>query len=162
MPDKKLKSSKQKLWASTGIVASILLCFLVVLSFGKDKVRQTMIRITAFRQVTHPETPSPLWGTVVKPFPTGAFWTNLVVKNGDLPIGVYPYGVKTTDAGVQVSYGASRRAVSHIHRQYLLEHREGLPITCAIRISMHRRSARWCWMSLINRWSSDLKRKCQK
>ena len=110
--DKKLKSSKYKLWASTGIVASILLYILVVVLYGKDKIRESMIRITAFRQVTHPETPSPLWGVAVKPFPTGAFWTNLVVKNGDLPVGVYPYGVKTTDAGVQVSYGASRRAVS--------------------------------------------------
>ena len=112
--DKKLKSSKYKLWASTGIVASILLYILVVVLYGKDKIRESMIRITAFRQVTHPETPSPLWGVAVKPFPTGAFWTNLVVKNGDLPVGVYPYGVKTTDAGVQVSYGASRRAVSQI------------------------------------------------
>ena len=64
--------------------------------------------------VSHPETPSPLWGTVSKPFPTGAFWTNLVVKNGDGPIAVLPYGVRCVDAGIQVSYGAFRRIVSPI------------------------------------------------
>jgi len=66
------------------------------------------------KMVTHPEIPSPYWGAVLKPYPTGAFWTNLVVKNGDGSIGVLPYGVKCVEAGVQVSYGAFRRIVSPI------------------------------------------------
>lgn len=69
-------------------------------------------RSTTYKQVVHPETPSSYWGVVQKPFPTGAFWTNLVVKNGDGPIGVLPYGIKTIETGIQVSYGPSRRVVT--------------------------------------------------
>ena len=76
------------------------------------KLGGTLSRITAFRQVQHPETPGALWGVVTKPYPTGAFWTNLAVKNGDGAVAVYPYGIKTTDVGIQVSYGAARRVVS--------------------------------------------------
>lgn len=61
---------------------------------------------------SHSEAPSSLWGSVSKPYPTGAFWTNLAIKNGEGPIAVYPYGVKALDVGFQVSYGAFRRAVS--------------------------------------------------
>ena len=96
------------------ILAAILITVGSLLRREPGSLSQSLIRLTAFRQVTHLEPPNALWGTVVKPYPTGAFWTNLVVKNGDGAIGVYPYGVKTTDAGVQVSYGASRRAVSQI------------------------------------------------
>lgn len=49
---------------------------------------------------------------MAKPYPTGAFWTNLVVGAGDGAIGVYPYGIKTLDVGIQISYGASRRIVT--------------------------------------------------
>lgn len=61
----------------------------------------------------HPMTPSALWGrSSGKPYPTGAFWTNFVIDNGDWAVGVLPYAVKCTSAGVQVSYGAWRRIVS--------------------------------------------------
>ena len=74
-----------------------------------------IIPITSkLKVVTHPETPSPLWGAVTKPYPTGAFWTNLVVKNGDGPVAVLPYGIKCLDSGIQVSYGATRRIVSQM------------------------------------------------
>ena len=96
----------------------ILFGFLLLLAtqfhLDSDVLGQSLGRATAFRQVVHQEPPNALWGTVIKPFPTGAFWTNLVIKNGDGAIGVHPYGIKTVDAGVQVSYGASRRAVSPI------------------------------------------------
>lgn len=72
-----------------------------------------------YKTVPHPEPPSPLWGSQTAPFPTGAFWTNLVVGNGDGPIGAYPYGIKTLDVGIQVSYGASRRIVS---KQAITDH----------------------------------------
>lgn len=71
-----------------------------------------IMKITPYRQVIHPDPPTALWGSVSKPYPTGAFWTNLAIKNGDGAIGVYPYGVKTVDAGIQVSYGAFRRQVT--------------------------------------------------
>lgn len=67
---------------------------------------------TPYRSVAHPDPPTALWGNVVKPFPTGAFWTNLVVKEGKMTVGVYPYGVKTLEEGIQISYGAYRRRVS--------------------------------------------------
>jgi endoglucanase Acf2 len=64
--------------------------------------------------LVHPDPPTSFWGDTKKPLPTGAFWTNLVVRNGDGPIGLYPYGVKTLDSGVQASYGAYRRQVSSL------------------------------------------------
>ena len=64
--------------------------------------------------MSHPDPPTALWGSVTKPYPTGAFWTNLVVRQGDSPIAVLPYGIKTVDSGVQVSYGATRRSVTQL------------------------------------------------
>jgi len=74
--------------------------------------QSNIAKTTPFRQTTHPDPPTSLWGSISKPYPTGAFWTNLAVKNGDGPIGLYPYGIKTVEAGIQVSYGAFRRQVS--------------------------------------------------
>lgn len=71
-----------------------------------------LLKTTPFKPINHPDPPTSYWGSVTKPYPTGAFWTNLVVKNGDGAVGVYPYGIKTVDAGIQVSYGAFRRQVS--------------------------------------------------
>ena len=110
---KKTLSAKYKMCAIIGFVATLFFFAFNAASVNHNAtLGQSLIRITAFRQVAHPEPPNSLWGTVVKPYPTGAFWTNMVVKSGDGAIGVYPYGVKTVDAGIQVSYGASRRAVS--------------------------------------------------
>lgn len=77
-------------------------------------LQTTLSKTTTFKPVVHPEGPTAFWGTVTKPYPTGAFWTNLAVRGGDSPIAVLPYGVKTVDAGIQVSYGATRRSVSQI------------------------------------------------
>jgi endo-1,3(4)-beta-glucanase len=63
--------------------------------------------------ISHPETPSSYWGTVKKPYPTGAFWTNLVVGDGDGAVAVLPYGVKCVQSGVQISYGPTRRSVTN-------------------------------------------------
>lgn len=65
-----------------------------------------------FKQIVHPEPPSPLWGAVTKPYPTGAFWTNFAVGTGDSAVGAYPYGIKALNVGIQVSYGSGRRAVT--------------------------------------------------
>ena len=67
-----------------------------------------------FKVMSHPDPPSTLWGSVTKPYPTGAFWTNLVVKNGDGPIALHPYGVKCLETGVHVSYGPTRRSVTQL------------------------------------------------
>jgi hypothetical protein len=51
--------------------------------------------------------------TFVFPFPTGAFWTNLVVPppEGEIsyPVAVYPYAYKWSESEMQVSYPASHR-----------------------------------------------------
>lgn len=51
--------------------------------------------------------------TFVFPFPTGAFWTNLVVSSPDneisYPVVVYPYAYKWSSAFMQLSYPAARR-----------------------------------------------------
>jgi endo-1,3(4)-beta-glucanase len=65
-----------------------------------------------FKPIVHPEPPSTLWGTVSKPYPTGAFWTNFAVGTGESAVGAYPYGIKALSAGIQISYGAGRRAVT--------------------------------------------------
>ena len=71
-----------------------------------------------YEAVSHPMQPSSYWGSVSKPYPTGAFWTNLVVDNqaGQInsPVAVYPYGISCTDGGVQVSYGATRRVTTQL------------------------------------------------
>ena len=62
-----------------------------------------------FAHVSHPLQPTALWGAVRKPYPTGAWWTNLVLNKGDNNVAVLPYAVKATDTeGLQVSYSAFR------------------------------------------------------
>jgi endo-1,3(4)-beta-glucanase len=87
---------------------------LFVYTSGDDTMlgQANLLKSMPYRQINHPDPPTQFWGTVQKPYPTGAFWTNLVIKNGDGAVGVYPYGVKTVEVGVQVSYGSSRRQVS--------------------------------------------------
>lgn len=54
------------------------------------------------------------------PFPTGAFWTNLVVPSPDsvytYPIVVYPYAYKWSKDSLQLSYPAARRLEDKQHR----------------------------------------------
>ena len=65
-----------------------------------------------FEARTHPDTPTKLWGNVKRPFPTGAWWTNLVVggpsSSGD-GLGTAfatPYTVAVLpDKGVVLGYG---------------------------------------------------------
>ena len=51
----------------------------------------------------------------VFPFPTGAFWTNLIVPPPtdaqSYPVAVYPYAYKWSSSGLQVSYPSSHRVV---------------------------------------------------
>jgi endoglucanase Acf2 len=95
----------------------IILSFVIIIIIIKPNrlfmlQQSALIKNTPFKQTIHPDPPNSLWGTVSKPYPTGAFWTNLVIKNGDGAIAVYPYGIKAVDTGIQVSYGAYRRVVT--------------------------------------------------
>ena len=75
-------------------------------------------RTIPFESIIHPMQPSSYWGSVTKPYPTGAFWTNLVIENEvgqtNSPAGVLPYAISCTEMGVQVSYGATRRIVTQL------------------------------------------------
>lgn len=60
----------------------------------------------------HSLKPGPLWGAVGPPYPTGAWWLNLAIGDGDFPVVPLPYTIRSTDSGVGVSYSAMRRVVS--------------------------------------------------
>jgi endo-1,3(4)-beta-glucanase len=91
-------------------MSTVLLMMGVMLSVPTEG--GALSKMITFKQVVHPLPVSAMWGTVSKPYPTGAFWTNLVVNNGDNPVSLGAYDVKTVPAGVQVSYSATRRSVS--------------------------------------------------
>lgn len=65
-----------------------------------------------FMTAQHPFTPGSLWGSIRRPYPTGAWWTNLALGEGDSPVVPLPYTIKSTDGGVGVSYSAMRRKVA--------------------------------------------------
>ena len=55
-------------------------------------------------------------GSFSLPFPTGAFWTNLVVQAPDgnpnsFPVAVYPFAYRWSSSSLQVSYPASQRVI---------------------------------------------------
>lgn len=85
-------------------------------SAGASTVQpQSLLANTSpYKWVKHPMPISSLWGVVQRPFPTGAFWTNLAVNDGLAPVALHPYGVKCTPAGVLVSYGPTRRVVTDV------------------------------------------------
>ena len=101
---------KYKLFAASSIFIAAFIFILTILMSARTAfpAEQSLLRTIIFKQVLHPEPPTKYWGSVSKPYPTGAFWTNLVVRAGDGAIGLYPYGVKTTDTGVQVSHTPSQ------------------------------------------------------
>ena len=105
------KISKSRLTLLSMLLFSLSIIITITVT-RYNTMKATLNRVTAFKQVFHSDIPTIYWGTVTKPYPTGAFWTNLVVKSGDGAIGVFPYGIKTLDTGIQVSYGSSRRQVS--------------------------------------------------
>lgn len=43
------------------------------------------------KKVTHPLPVSKLWGDIKKPYPTNAWWLNLIHNNGDQTLNTYPY-----------------------------------------------------------------------
>ena len=76
-----------------------------------NNMNVTLSRIIPYKTITHPTVPTALWGTITKPFPTGSYFTNIAINNGDQAISVIPYGIKTLDTGIQVSYGPMHRQV---------------------------------------------------
>ena len=79
------------------------------LLFGLLALHHAKTDTVPFAHVTHPLQPTALWGAVRRPYPTGAWWTNLVLGQGDNNVGMLPYAIKATEAnGVEVSYSHFR------------------------------------------------------
>lgn len=106
--------------AAVGFIVAVTMFLYIFLPRYKPDVvmmNASLVKNVPFKQISHPEPPSAFWGSIGKPFPTGAFWTNLVIRNGDFPVAVLPYAVKCLDSGIQISYGAWRRAVTQLYIQ---------------------------------------------
>lgn len=78
-----------------------------------EKLKGYSAKWVPFEARKHPVKPTPIWGNVRRPYPTGAWWTNLVVggpsSSGDgLGSAMQtPYAVSVTpERGVALSYGA--------------------------------------------------------
>ena len=68
-----------------------------------------------YRPIPHPQTPSHFWGSLEPPYPTGAWWSNMVLSDGKLPVACLPYAVAVADdVGLQVSYSAAKVRVSSV------------------------------------------------
>ncbi|KAG5183805.1 glycosyl hydrolase family 81-domain-containing protein [Tribonema minus] len=65
-----------------------------------------------FVTAAHPLRPTALWGAVKPPYPTGAWFTNLVIGAGDQPVVPLPYAVRAGAHGIDVSFSAVRRQAS--------------------------------------------------
>ncbi|CAM9455266.1 unnamed protein product, partial [Chrysoparadoxa australica] len=65
-----------------------------------------------FVTAAHPQRPSSTWGKLTKPYPTGAWFLNLVIGDGSDPVSPLPYSVNVTSRGVDIGYGAHRRTVT--------------------------------------------------
>ena len=117
----KSNNHSKKLCASATLLLFIGVTLLITQQFSRPLI--TITENTSFpvpplpKYYFAPSTgahpPSALWGSIQKPYPTGAFWTNLVVNDGDGAVAVLPYGVKCLTSGVQVSYGPTRRDVTN-------------------------------------------------
>lgn len=99
-----------------GLISLIFVITLSVMSlfengnFGRLMTTQNV----PFDEVEHPDPPQSFWKHLEGPLPTGAFWTNFVVDEGQAPANLHPYGVKCLREGVQVSYNPTRRVVNEL------------------------------------------------
>ena len=104
-----------------------------------------------FEARTHPDTPTRLWGNVKRPFPTGAWWTNLVVggpsSSGD-GLGTAfatPYTVSVLpDKGVVLGYGdvlASNESLTLATSQAVWKSNFGRPTTSPFDFHAGRRTS---------------------
>ena len=111
-------SRNASLLLTIAIIVLSLSVMYVYMMTGSQIVKLEASGAFPFESVTHLMQPSSYWGVVSKPYPTGAFWTNLVVDNSagqtNSPAAVLPYGISCTSGGVQVSYGATRRVITQL------------------------------------------------
>ena len=96
------------------------------------------------------------------PFPTGAFWTNLVVPSPDAvysyPIVVYPYAYKWAQTSLQMSYPASHRVEGENHNSIADTFAPDLTIT-TVETSTSRFVTRYDPLSVTLRFVATLSSK---
>lgn len=121
-------ASRLRLWRAA--VGAVMLVGACALSLAAGSARSSgglpNLAVTApeatsgwpFEVVQHPLAVSPEWGVISRPYPTGAWWTNLVVtdayqKAGNQPAVMLPYAIRNQNGrGLEVSYGPTRRTVT--------------------------------------------------
>eukprot|EP00934_Nitzschia_sp_Nitz4_P000469 Nitzschia sp. Nitz4//scaffold64_size103689//29119//32314//NITZ4_004428-RA/size103689-snap-gene-0.127-mRNA-1//-1//CDS//3329556106//469//frame0 len=107
----------------------------------------------------HPSLLSPVQPQTFQfPFPTGAFWTNLVVPSPDAifsyPIVVYPYAYKWSQHSLAMSYPAAHRTETESHTSISDTFLPDLTITALEKISQ-RYVVKFDPMSVTIRYISD-------
>jgi endo-1,3(4)-beta-glucanase len=107
------KSTNFFLYGCVLLLASVILFIYVsTISYAYYNVSEVS-RFSPLSTVQHTTPPSSYWGSIKAPYPTGAFWTNFVVGDGDGSALFLPYGIKCLSSGIQVSYGPTRRVVTN-------------------------------------------------
>ena len=100
-----------------GVLISLI--FIIALSImilpkNGDFERLMASQSIPFEEIDHPDPPKSFWKDLQGPLPTGAFWTNFVLEEGQAPANLHPYGVKCLREGVQTSYNPTRRVVNEL------------------------------------------------
>ena len=128
-PQRKDFISMRHFCASYGLRASALLAalaFVVVITWYGFRTRHTgekpplipddpLAPLTQpFPTTTHSLKPSPgLWSEQLhRPFPTGAWWLNLVLDDGTTPVAPLPYAIKALLSGLQICYSQHVQSVT--------------------------------------------------
>ena len=82
-------------------------------------------------KVSHPVKPTVLWKSTKAPRPTNAWWENLVLAEGTLPVNVLPYAIRATTEGLEVSapkrVASANAVISAIVKDMALGATEALP-----------------------------------
>eukprot|EP00667_Euglena_gracilis_P004593 EG_transcript_4617 len=111
---------RSPMWSSLTLIATLCIAVGLTTFFSmlvrirhEHSTLSTLLLESPFPQAAHPLQPSALWGSLEPPYPTGAWWSNLVLGDGAMPVVALPYAVAVSPkAGVEVSYSAARRVVT--------------------------------------------------
>ena len=91
--------------------------------------------------------------SVSGPYPTNAWWTNLVLGQGDNPIDSCPYLLKALDSGLQTCYPSLTNSQNFIISTFL----QNMSISCSQPIQAHYLTG-YDLLSVTMQWSVDQER----
>ncbi|KAJ1959845.1 hypothetical protein IWQ62_004451 [Dispira parvispora] len=78
--------------------------------------QQTAAMASPFREQSHTLAPTSLWGSIKRPYPTNAWWLNLVLGKGENPISPYPYVVTANNTGMGYSCPPVHDGAGFVHQ----------------------------------------------